>query len=202
MSTCPRDPQLARGDGAGRAPAPGWVQPVPAGVKQLPPLTTSPRWAPGPIPAEAEQKKGPLIAGGGLRSEGCYSRALRCVPVGHGALHAGACFSWPGMCSALLASAGRGGLHWGLLLPAGPPPCAKQGFLQAHLLHSCGEEGEMGDLSQVHLMALPCWGHISPAATVGDRARVPPGLAAHCEGSGLHAAGRTPMLSHGPCGGS
>lgn len=136
-------------------------------MKQLPPLTTSPRWAPGPIPAEAEEKKGSLIAGGRLGSEGCYSRALRCVPTGHGALHAGACFSWLGMCSALLGSAGRGGPHWGLLLPAGPPPCAKQGFLRAHLLHSCGEEGEMGDLSQAHLMALPCWGHINPGASVG-----------------------------------
>lgn len=71
-------------------PAPAWVQPMSAGVKQLPPLTTSPRWAPGPIPAEAEQKKGPLIAGGGLGSEGCYSSALRCAPMGHRALRAGA----------------------------------------------------------------------------------------------------------------
>lgn len=57
------------------APAPGWAQ---AGVEQLP-SPTAPTGPPAPVCAEPWQKKGPLIAGGGLGREGCYSSSLRCA---------------------------------------------------------------------------------------------------------------------------
>lgn len=184
-------------------PAPGWVQPVSAGVKQLPPLTTSPRWAPGPIPAEAKQKKGPLIAGSRLGSEGCYSSALRCAPMGHRVLRVGGlCFSWLGMCSALLASAGRGGPHWGPLLPVGPRPRAKQGLLQDHLLHSCGRR-ERWEMCPELISWLSHAGATSVLLPLGVGRGVPgcpQGWQLTSEGSGLHTAGHPPVLHYGSWG--
>lgn len=116
-----------------------WLESVgaPDGVGQLP-------WLPALAgPPFFRQKKGPLIAHGGLPARGlCYSSALRCVPTGPP--HAwpwGLCFSWPGMCPALLGSDSRGP-RGGPFLPAGARPRAKQGLLRAHLERSCGEEAE------------------------------------------------------------
>lgn len=139
----PRDPGLAQGDRAGRSWRLAGHSRSPAGVDQLPSHRQASLGPPRPpIPTEAWQKKGPLIARGGLRREGCYSSPLRCAPPGPPrARSSGLCFSWLEMCLAPLASAGRGPQRVPLL-PLGAGPCAKQGLLRAHLLRSCGEEGE------------------------------------------------------------
>lgn len=124
-----------------------------------------PSMGPWPQPRRGQAKEGPFDSRRQARELGLlFQCSAVCADGAPCAPRWGLCFSWLGMCSALLASAGRGGPHWGPLLPAGPRPRAKQGLLQDHLRHSCGEEGEMGDVSRTHLMAPPWWGHIIPAA--------------------------------------
>lgn len=177
-----------------------------AGVRRRKAAASShhqPSMGPWPHPRRGQAEEGPFDSRRRARERGLlFQRSAVCTDGAPCAPRWGLCFSWLGMCSALLASAGRGGPHWGPLLPVGPRPRAKQGLLQDHLLHSCGRR-ERWEMCPELISWLSHAGATSVLLPLGVGRGVPgcpQGWQLTSEGSGLHTAGHPPVLHYGSWG--
>lgn len=160
-----------------------------------------PSMGPRPHPRRGRAEEGPFDS---TRQAGERGLLFQCSAVCTDGAPCALCWGLFFLAGNVLSPSGLGGLGGGPLGTA--PPCGPSILCQAGVppspsaaqLWGGGRDGRHVPSSSHGSTML---GPHQPCCQLGGGARAPPGLAARCEASGLHATGCTSVVSHGPCGG-